>query len=75
MESKVKKEKLKNRWILILKIIFCKECLLNEQNGDGAFLIRFSKGKFVLSLKYTDRDREVKVVDYLIHRTLPEEYK
>ena len=58
-----------------IQIDFYKECLLNEQNGDGAFLIRFSKGKFVLSLKYTDRDREVKVVDYRIHRTLPEEYK
>ena len=51
------------------------ECLLNEQNGDGAFLIRFgAKKTFVLSLKYTDRDREVKVADYMIKRTM-EDYK
>ena len=57
--------------------MFNKECLLNEQNGDGAFLIRFgSKKTFVLSLKYTDsNDREVKVADYQIKRTMKEEYR
>ena len=57
--------------------MFNKECLLNEQNGDGAFLIRFgSKKTFVLSLKFTDsNDREVKVADYQIKRTMKEEYR
>ena len=57
--------------------MFHKECLLNEQNGDGSFLIRFgSKKTFVLSLKFTDsNDREVKVADYQIKRTMKEEYK
>ena len=53
-----------------------KEILMNEQNGDGAFLIRFgAKKTFVISLKYTDRDREIRVADYQIKRTIKEDYR
>ena len=49
---------------------------MNEQNGDGAFLIRFgAKKTFVISLKYTDRDREIRVADYQIKRTIKEDYR
>ena len=49
---------------------------MNEKKGDGAFLIRFgSKRTFVLSIKYTGRDKEVKIADYQIKRTNSELYK
>jgi len=48
-----------------------KEILLNDANGDGAYLVRYSenKDKFVMSMKYFDKDLDDwQVKNYTVNR-------